>query len=299
MFELLFKYPVTVFVKGEFVLLGHWPVWILVVAAPAFAALLAWWLRRNRRGLAGARQAVVWMLQSALAAAILLLLWRPALSVTTLKPQQNIIAVVVDDSRSMAIREEGKTRLERAVAALNGGVLDGLRGQFQVRLYRFGRALERIEKLEQVTGASEATHIGPVLKQVVAEGAGLPIGAVVLASDGADNSGGIDLETIAELRRHRIPVHTAGFGRETAERDVEIIDAVVPARALADARLSAFVTFRQQGYAGRKGRLVISEAGKRLASREVTFGGGSEPQTEAVPFNAGRSEERRVGKEWR
>ena len=38
-----------------------------------------------------------------MAALLLLMLWQPAISVATLKPQQNIVAVVVDDSRSMAI----------------------------------------------------------------------------------------------------------------------------------------------------------------------------------------------------
>ena len=32
MFEFLFKYPATVFSRGQFVLLAPWPVWLLVVA---------------------------------------------------------------------------------------------------------------------------------------------------------------------------------------------------------------------------------------------------------------------------
>ena len=39
-------------------------------------------------------------------------------------------------------------------------------------------------------------------------------------------------QTIAAIRRQRIPVHTIGFGREHPDKDVEITDAVVPARAL-------------------------------------------------------------------
>ena len=31
MFQFLFKYPVPVFTKGRFVLLGGWPAWALVV----------------------------------------------------------------------------------------------------------------------------------------------------------------------------------------------------------------------------------------------------------------------------
>jgi uncharacterized membrane protein len=225
--------------------------------------------------------------QSALAALILLLLWRPAVSVATLKPQQNIIAVVVDDSRSMSIREDGKSRLERAVAALNGGVLTGLSEQFQLRLYRFGNSLERIQRLDQLGATAPSTQIGTVLKQVAAEGAGLPIGAVVLVTDGADNAGGVDLETINEIRRRRIPVHTAGFGREEPKRDIEVADVSVPSRALADSRLSAQVTFRQWGYSGRKARVSVSDGGKTLASRDVTLKKDGEPQTEPLAFNAG------------
>ena len=66
---------------------------------------------------------------------------------------------------------------------------------------------------------------------MVADAASLPIGAVVLLSDGADNSGGVDLETVSEIRRQRIPIHTIGFGKEQAAHDVEISDVQGP-RAL-------------------------------------------------------------------
>ena len=48
----------------------------------------------------------IWGLQTLLAALVLVLLWQPAITVAELKPQQNIIAVLVDDSRSMAIIRE-------------------------------------------------------------------------------------------------------------------------------------------------------------------------------------------------
>ncbi len=291
MFESLFKYPFTMFAKSKLVLLAGWPAWMMALAMLGAAAALGWVIRRQRArsapGVAGLRLAVVWLLQTSLVASVLVLLWHPALSVTTLKPQQNIIAVLVDDSRSMAIREDGKTRLEQAVGALNGGLLGALEQKFQVRLYRFGGTLERLNKLDQLAASSPVTHIGETLKQVVAEGASLPIGAVLLLSDGADNSGGIDLETIAEIRRHRIPVHTVGLGREHFSRDVEIGDVVTPARSLADSRLSAQVTFRQHGYARRNGRLVVREGGKVLASQEVVFQDDGARQTESLLFNAG------------
>src|SRR5579872_4879647 len=154
MFELFFKYPATVFSKGKFVLLAGWPWWLLGIGILAVAVGLGWavWKQRTVPEVRGGRSAVVWILQSLLVALLLLMLWQPALSVATLKPQQNIVAVVVDDSGSMATADEGgSTRKDRAASVLNGGLLQDLKDKFQVRLYRLSDHLERIDKLEQVT----------------------------------------------------------------------------------------------------------------------------------------------------
>ena len=153
MFEFLFKYPATVFSKGQFVLLAAWPVWALGLAIVAVAVALGWHMQRQRGFLTGVRPAAIWLLETLLAALVLFLLWHPAISIATLRPQQNIVSVLIDDSRSMSIKEDGKTRLEQAVAGLNSGVLEGLRKRFQVRLYHFGKDAQRIDKLEQLTGS--------------------------------------------------------------------------------------------------------------------------------------------------
>jgi uncharacterized membrane protein len=292
MFEFLFKYPMSVFSKGTFVLLGSWPMWILGAGMVAVAVALGMLVRRQAAGsprMAGLRSGVVWLLQTLLVAVILLMLWHPALSVATLRPQQNIVAVVVDDSASMGLADEsgGVSRRAAAVGVLNSGLIQSLKDRFQVRLYRLSDHLDRIDRLDQLTSAASATHIGDSLKQVLADAASLPIGAVILASDGADNSGGVDLETISEIRRQRIPIHTIGFGREKPANDVEITDVQIPPRALPDSRLAAQVSFHQHGYSGSKAKLTLKDAGKVLATRDVTLKADGVEQTEPVLFNAG------------
>jgi uncharacterized membrane protein len=291
MFEFLFKYPRAVFVKGSFVLLGAWPKWVLALLLLATAAGLAWLIRSRlpqatpsmRKWKAG----ILWLLQTALAALLLLLLWQPAILVAELKPQQNIIAVVVDDSRSMGMAEDGATRESQAVKALRGGVLDELQKRFQIRLYRLDGQLARISKLDDLTPSAPATRIGEGLKQVAGEAADLPIGAVVLVSDGADNSGGIDLDTISTLRSRRIPIHTVGVGAEQVPRDIEMDDAAVAPRALADSRLAAKITFHQRGFAGQKANLTLRDGGKVLAAQPVTLSADGEVQSQTLLFNAG------------
>ena len=299
MFEFFFKYPRSLYARGQFALLGAWPKWILVLlmvaAAAGLAGLIHSRLQRAAPVMRSWRAWVIWSLQTLLAALLLVLLWQPAITVAELKPQQNIIAVLVDDSRSMAISEDGSTRQAQAVKALQNGVLAGLSRSFQTRLYRVDDVPARIDSLKDLQPNAPSTRIGESLKQLTEETSDLPIGAVVLLSDCGDNTGGISADAISALRARHIPVHTVGFGRERAQHDVELDDAVVAPRALAESRLSARITFHQRGYAGAKVNLTVrgtvgndsAGQGKLLASRTVTLGPDGNLQTETLMFDSG------------
>ena len=287
MFEFLFKYPASLFHKGQFVFLTPWPLWLLALGIIAAAGALYWHVRRHHGMLSGARPVGIWLLETAMVALLLFLVWHPALSVATLRPQQNVVAVLVDNSKSMGIADSSGTREAAAKAALNNGVLKGLSEKFQVRLYEFGKEPERIQSTAALNANQQATRIGDTLERVMAESSSLPLGAIVLLSDGADNAGGIDLNTIAAIRRQRIPVHTIGFGREHPTKDVEIEDAVVAARALPKSRLTATVTFQNYGFAGGKTKLTVRSEGKILAAQDVTLKSDGIQQTESLVFNVG------------
>ncbi len=287
MFEFLFKYPSTVFAKGKLVLLAGWPVWLLGLLSLLVAAGLGWWMWQAKPTWNRIRSGMLWILQAAAACTLLLMLWQPALSVSALKPQQNIVAVVVDNSSSMKRTDSDGTRLESAKKLLDSGLLKDLEKRFQVRLYTIDQGLHRIAKTDAVTGDSPVSKLGDGLKQLTAESSGLPVGAVLLLSDGADSAGGIDRQTITDIRSQRIPVHTIGFGKEQLTKDLEIRNVDVPLRALSDARLSAVVRLRNRGYAGQKTRLEIREGTKILASKDVTLGKDGQEQTESLLFSAG------------
>src|SRR5580692_5122930 len=181
MFEFFFKYPRYMYERGQFALLGAWPAWILLLLIVAAAAVLAWLIRSRMAEAApvmrGWRAWVLWGLQTLLAAMVLVLLWQPAITVAELKPQQNIIAVLVDDSRSMAISEDGLTRQAQAVAALQNGILDSLNKTFQTRLYRVDDVPARIDSLKDLQPNAPSTRISDSLKQLSEETSDLPIGA--------------------------------------------------------------------------------------------------------------------------
>jgi hypothetical protein len=301
MFQFLFKYPNSVFTKGHFVLLGGWPGWVLVLfivgSGAALAVLIRARLREAVPGLRTWRAGVLWLMEWLLVAMVLLLLWQPAVTVAELTSQQNIIAILVDDSRSMAIADSGSdgasTREATAIKAMQNGVLAGLQKRFQTRIYRLDSKVARVSTLDEVKPGAAATHIGDGLKEFAAETADLPIGAVVLLSDGAENAGGvggsadIDMDMIRGLRNRRVPVHTVGFGKEAFAHDVEMDDVSVAASAIANSRMVATVSFHQRGYAGSKAVLLVRDGDKALASREIALGADGVVQSETIFFDAG------------
>jgi len=295
MFEYFFKYPRSVYTRGQFALLGALPTWVLVLLILAAAAGLAWLIRSRLVEAAPVMRSwrawVIWGLETLLVALVLVLLWQPAITVAELKRQQNIIAVLVDDSRSMGITEDGSTRQAQAVKALQSGVLDSLNHSFQTRLYRIDDVPARVDGLKDLQPNAPSTRLSDSLKQLTEETSDLPIGAVVLLSDGDDNAGGISTNTINALRARHIPVHTVGFGREHTTHDVEMDEVDVAPRALAGSRLAAKITFHQRGYAGSKINLTVRDVSagqaKVLAARTFNLGADGNLQTETVLFDIG------------
>jgi len=297
MFQFFFKYPSPVFSKGRFVLLSAWPAWLLLVfivlAAIGLALLIRWKLREAAPNMRGWRAWALWATQTALIALVLLLLWQPAISIAELSSEQNIIAVVVDNSRSMSIADvDGKPREAAALSALQNGVLDGLKSRFQTRVYQFGSQIKRVDDPAKITPIDAATHIGDSLKQLITETADLPVGAVLLLSDGGENTAGlggssIGADTMQQLRNRRLPVHTIGFGKETEAHDVEMEDVGLAASAAVNARVSSTISLTQHGYAGQKATLVVRDGDKTVAQREITLAADGQIQTEPVFFSVG------------
>jgi uncharacterized membrane protein len=296
MFQWLFKYPIPVFTKGQFVLLGAWPGWLLPIFILLGSAGLFVLIRirlRNAPNLRSWRSFAVWGLQAATLALVLTLLWRPAMVVSELSSQQNIIAVVIDDSHSMGIDDSNdQTREASAIRDLQNGVLAGLQKRFQTRIYRLGSVLSQVDKPDAITPTDASTHIGAGLKQLVAETTDLPIGAIVLLSDGSENASGtasaeIGADALEALRNRRLPVHTIGFGKEEQDHDVEIEDVSSAANAVADARVAVTVSLVQHGYQGQKASILVRDGDKTIAQHDIEFAPDGRVQTEPFFIPAG------------
>src|SRR3970282_2169335 len=104
-FEFLFKYRVLLFERGHVAFGAPWQIPLAVLALGTAVVVLGYRARAGRAtpaerlGLAGLRLGALAVLAFALS--------RPMLVVPTVVPQQNFLAILVDDSRSMQIADQG------------------------------------------------------------------------------------------------------------------------------------------------------------------------------------------------
>ena len=277
--EALFKYRPLVFERGDFVLAAPWPM-LIVVAVGAIGLVLAWAYRRargkstprDRLLLTGVRVAILGLAGFALL--------RPTLLVSTAVPQKNAVAVLIDDSRSMRIADaDGSTRAEvaqRLFGTRDSALARALSERFQLRYYRFSSAAEAMPDGRALTFAGGRSHLGAALDRARQDLSTVPLAGMVVITDGADNSATALAEPLLALKARGLPVYTVGVGAPRFERDIEITRVEVPHTALRGTVLVANVVVAQQGFAGRKVKLLAEDGGRIVASQDVTLRGDGE-----------------------
>jgi uncharacterized membrane protein len=290
LFQFLFEYRPIVFQQGEFRLIpstGAYAAATLACGAIVFTAL--GYSRPGRRGRFRDR-AILAALRTATIAVVLFCLFRPVLVVKAAVPQQNFVAVVMDDSRSMQIADWGtQPRAEfvrRELGAANAGLVKALGDKFVMRPFRFSSAASRAASGADLSFAGSTTRIGAALDGVRQELAGLPLAAIVLVSDGADTTDAALSEALLALKADAVPVFTVGVGSERPSRDVQIDRVSTPRSALKGASLVTDAVITQTGYAGQTVMLDVEDDGRIVGSQEVKLPADGEPAAVRVRFTA-------------
>jgi uncharacterized membrane protein len=208
-------------------------------------------------------------------------------------PQQNFVAVLLDDSRSMQIADQDSqprgTFLRQEFGTPDRGILGNLSQRYMVRTFRFSNVASRVEAEDDLTFAGAQTHIGAALDGARQELAGLPLAGVVLVSDGADTTDSGIAPALLALKSQGVPVFTVGVGRETLDRDIQIGRVSTPRTALKGTTLMVDVVLTQTGYAGQTVNVDIEDEGRLVGTQPVKLPDDGSAATARVRFTVGEA----------
>jgi uncharacterized membrane protein len=270
-FTFLFKYPPRLFQRGDLVLAPVLPGYLLALAAllaPVFVVLTY----RRLRGVTSADRVLLGSWRALALAIVLACLLRPMLVLSSAVAQRNVIAILLDDSRSMRLGDvDGGPRLgamQRAFAD-SSALVRRLSGRFAVRIFRFAADASPATSVAALTAGGGRTDLPSALDGVRADLAGMPLAGMIVATDGADNGGGDLAASLLALKARRVPVYTVGIGEERFSRDVAVTEVTAPSNVLAGATVLVDVALAVRGTGGERTTLTAEANGRIVATEEL------------------------------
>ncbi len=237
---------------------------LIVVLAALAAGAGAWWsYGRSTPRIAGVRRATLSALRGTVLFVVFLLLFEPVLRRITGTDEEPVVAVVLDDSRSLTVAPAGGP----APAARLADALPDL--PRDARYYAFAAESARLdERPESLGNDGERTDIAGALQRVDRELGGRNLRAVLLLSDGRFTTGRNPVWVAA---RYPVPVYTSVVGDSVAVRDVRVSDILTNEIAYVGSELPVRIAVQATGFAGKSATISLTDGSRTLATSQIVL----------------------------
>jgi hypothetical protein len=251
----------------------------LLAAAAGIAALFSWFVYRvtvppvprlTRLALAVLRWSGLFFL--------LLFLGEPLLSLLYRTVELPVTVVLVDDSRSMTIKDRSGERRTVLTTLLQSDAVRDLASVGTVRYGVFGGKTRFLDSfsIDSLNFSNDATDIAEALRRVKDLSATSNIQAVVLLTDGNITVGSTPESEAQELG---LPIFTVGIGDTSEQRDLLVRKVLTNALAYVGSKVPVHVTIKSSGFTGERVEVVLRDATSELDRRTVTLGSGTREYT--------------------
>lgn len=204
---------------------------------------------------------------------LIFMMTEPIASFTKTRTEEPIIALLVDKSASMNLKDNGQevSRFDIAKDVVNGEVnlSESLSGEGIVAPYLFAKEMGHIQEdwqMAQPDGGT--TNIGDAFYSISEEMAQQNLSAVVLVSDGENNSGA---DPVRAAKNLGVPIYSVGIGDPTEPKDVAITKFITNEIAYVNNKIPVEVTIQTNGFSGGETTISLRENNKTLDSRNLNL----------------------------
>ena len=265
---------------GLLVAAGGEVAWMAAVGAEAAVAIAVFYAAAYG-ALGAGRLAALMALRMAAVAALLAVLFKPAVAVSvdpeSLKP---VVSVLVDRSGSMATADQPArpTRLAAVVAGLAAN-RERLEGCFRLRWRPFGKAVIQAQSFEAAAAAvpsgegSDGTDVALAISSAAKESAQPSVAAMLLLSDGIHNGPGDVADAAGQAG---VPIYVVGVGSAApavaTRRNIRLVSIDAPLEVARDSQASLRAVLQIDGLPATPVEVCLSPQGREelLASATVT-----------------------------
>jgi len=296
--RLLFGHERAVFTNGQFGFDVRPRVWLLILLAILVGVFIYFVYVRPRLRVGRRMTVVLATLRTALIALVIFMLLKPVVVVSSVVPRSSYVALAIDDSLSMKLQDTPAraTRLDYAKQMLlsppasgKSSFISRLEEKFKTNLYGFSGEVVGVSDGNTLYGEGRTTDVTGALDEIAKRSSGMPLSAIVLATDGASNVSRDLSATLRDLRARDVPVFTIGVGDTARPLDAELTRMTLPRRVLVGSRanIEAFVSL--SGYGATKVLMSVREDGRAIKTEEFNLRGNDTQAVslEIIPSNPG------------
>ncbi len=218
---------------------------------------------------------------------VVLLMFHPVLRIIRHFTQKPDVAVLVDTSRSLTIRDGKIPRFIVEKKILQNPVFKKLANKSQLHYFQFWDGARPLtpSHLDSLRYDHDGTNLTKSLLDVrkrLLEGY---FSAVILITDGMYNVG----ENPTFLaHNYGVPIFTVGVGDSTEKRDILIERLVTNTIVYAKNKVPVDVVVGQNGFDGKKVHVLLQQDGRLLDSQTVVLGASGQEQTVRLYFTPQR-----------
>lgn len=197
-----------------------------------------------------------------------LMFLEPRLETSRKQSQPPVIAVLHDDSESMAIHKDS-TFVKTEYRASLQRFLDKLNtGQASTQFFSFGGSVLAGQSPDSLRFEKPGTNISGALEEVANRFSNQNLGAVVLLSDGIPTAGSNPIYTLAQFQQ---PIYTVLVGDTTPQRDIRIAEVLYNEIAYLDNETPIKVKLSSSGFDQANLKVTLSGGGKVIGTQNLAL----------------------------
>jgi hypothetical protein len=221
-----------------------------------------------------AKRALLTLLRSTSLFLLLVLLFEPILRLVFSSQQPPGIAILIDDSKSMAITDRTGNRKEDLSRVLSSPELRDIASEAGARSSLFGVSARNLDRLDMdsISLEEDATDIASALQYVSQKKDRQNIQAAILISDGSYNLGQNPLYLAEQLG---IPVSTIGIGDSSEQKDVLVSRLATNDVVYNGTSVPVDVSIKSSGYGVERAEVTLSEGQRELDRKTITMSPGT------------------------
>lgn len=202
---------------------------------------------------------------------ILFILFEPILSLSWNRTEKPIIAVLVDNSASMSLTDDGKIRSDQANSVLRSGFFQNISRDSEVEYYQFSDQLATIslEQLDSIKFNHDGTDITDALKALKEKNVDRYLRGVILITDGINNLGENPARYVEDFDT---PIFPIAIGKAVEQKDIVISKISSNQVTYANNKVPVDITVQAFGFPDQKIEVKLLKDSQLLDSKFIEIG---------------------------